>query len=427
MQNEEWRMKNGGTHMLDAVARSRQAIVELAQDLVRIPSENRPPAGAERAVQDYIRRFWDEAGIECSSFTPDEIPGFRSHPAYCELGRDYSDRPVVVARLRGKGGGRSLILSGHVDTVPVGKAEWTVDPFGGKIKDGRLHGRGSFDMKGGVAAMMMAAKAIKTQGVGLQGDLIVETVPDEEFASSNGTVAACAAGYTADAAVITEPTGLNVVVAHRGFRLAQVAVKGAIGIPVYGAEEMLNPVQHLPPILNAVDRFRRARLGVTGEDTVMITKLAANEFRPDELLTVPPECRVEVYWQIMPDEDIPDVDRAFEAAIRDACAGDAYFSTIPPEISYHLRPMPGSRVPADSGIAAALAAAAEAAGHKPGLLDGFPPNDMFVFNRYAGIPAVVFGPRGDGAHAPDEYVLVDDLITCTDVYARLALDWCGTA
>ena len=205
-----------------AIKENSDRIVGLTQDLVRIPSDHHPPKGDERAIQDYVTGFWQECGIECDVFDPTDVPEFKSHPGFYDLGRNYEGRPVVVARIRGSGGGRSLILSGHVDAVPVGKGEWLHGPYSGDVEGGKLYGRGAFDMKGGVAAMMSAARILHEMDVTLKGDLIVETVPDEEFAGANGTVAARARGYTADAAVVGEPTGLRVVAAQRGFRLAQV-------------------------------------------------------------------------------------------------------------------------------------------------------------------------------------------------------------
>lgn len=406
------------------LANNEDRVVALAQELVRRESENHPPHGNERAVQEFVSSFWEAIGVDCDVFTPDDVPDLIHHAAYRELDRRYSDRPIVVAKLAGSGGGRSLLLSGHVDVVPAA-GDWTYGPYDARIENGRLYGRGAYDMKGGVAAMMAAASLIKESGIGLKGDVILETVPDEEFAGGNGTVAARARGYSADAALIAEPTELNLVTANRGFRLAQVVIPGQTGIPVVGGE-MVNPIQHLTPLLAAIEEFRASRLPVTGEDTVMITKLAANEFRQDELLTVPPECRIEVYWQVTPEEEIAEVDQLFEQTVRSASSKDAYFADRAIEISYHLRPTPGSRVAVDAPIVVETQRAVESAvGTKPSVLTTFVPCDLFVFNRFCDIPAVVFGPRGGNAHAPDEYVLVEDLKLCTAVYAELIVRWCG--
>ncbi|MDO8588776.1 MAG: ArgE/DapE family deacylase [Armatimonadota bacterium] len=410
--------------VVPAIRDNAERLIRLTQDLVRINSENHPPDGNEGEVQRYIAAFWAKHGIEFDSFLPTDVAGFKSHPAFYDDGRDYQDRPVVVAKMPGQGGGRSLIFCGHVDTVPA-VGEWNHPPYSAVIESGRLYGRGAFDMKGGVAAMMMAAAVLREMGVRLKGDLLIETVPDEEFAGSNGSVAACARGYVADGAVIAEPTAMSVVTGHRGFRLAQVAITGKTGIEIYG-EVTMNPVEHLVPVLEGIERFRESRKPITTEDTVMITKLGANEFRRDELFTVPPECRIEVNWQLTPEEEIAEIDREFERVIRDTCASDPYFVANPPEITYHVRPMPGSRIAEDSPLVAEIKHAAEqVTGRRVETIGRFAPCDMFVFNKFAGIPALVFGPNGGGAHGPDEYVLVDDLLTCAEIYVNLAMNWCG--
>ncbi len=407
------------------VERNAGNIVDWARQLVQIESENHPPHGNEQAVQQLIVDYWKQCGIDYKIFSPAELPNLKSHPAYCEMNRDYSARPVVIASLKGSGGGKSLILSGHVDTVPAGSGDWEYPPYAAEIVSGRLYGRGAFDMKGGVAAMMMAARLLQESGVQLKGDLIVETVPDEEFAGANGTAAARAYGCSADAAIVGEPTGLRVVAAHSGFRLARVTIRGRSGISVID-EELENPVEHLVPVLKAIERFRKDRAQAVGRDSVMITKLAANEFKDDELLTTPADCRIEVYWQLQPDERIEDIDQDFEAAILGACDDDAYLMKNPPHVDYHLRAMPGSAVAPNSAIITKLCATVDSVtGAAPAVLTSFPPCDLFVFNKHCGIPAVAFGPGGGGAHAPNEYVLVDDIIRCTEIYAAFATEWCG--
>ena len=125
-------------------------------------------------------------------------------------GRQYAGRPNVAARIPGAGGGRSLILSGHIDTVPAGAEPWTRDPFGAAIEGNRLYGRGSNDMKAGIATNLFVAETLAGMGIRLAGDLTVETVVDEEFGGVNGTLAGRLMGYTADAAIISEPSFLRI-------------------------------------------------------------------------------------------------------------------------------------------------------------------------------------------------------------------------
>src|ERR1051325_1881836 len=131
-------------------------------------------------------------------------------------GRHYSHRPNVGAVRKGTGGGRSLVLSGHIDPVPAGSGPWTRLPFGGAVEGNRLYGRGSNDMKAGVASNLFVAEALSMLGVQLAGDLPFESVVDEEFGGVNGTLAGRLMGFNADAAVISEPTALRISPAQRG-------------------------------------------------------------------------------------------------------------------------------------------------------------------------------------------------------------------
>ncbi len=143
--------------------------------------------------------------------------------------RDLRNMPVLAATLRGSGKGRSLILNGHYDVVPIGLIDnWKHDPFKGEIEDEKIFGRGTNDMKGGITAMIHAVKLIKQAGVDLKGDLIIQTVPDEE-ATSMGTLSCCLKGYTADAAIIPEPTDMKVLVAVRGNLYGKITVFGRAG------------------------------------------------------------------------------------------------------------------------------------------------------------------------------------------------------
>ena len=141
-------------------------------------------------------------------------------------GHDYKDRPDVVGTLRGTGGGRSLILNGHIDTMPFDHIEeWVTHPLEPKIIDGKLYGRGAGDMKGGLCAALSALYGLQERGVKLKGDVIVESVVDEE-GGGNGTMACILRGYKADAAIISEPTELEIMPAHMGWLFYRIHVKG---------------------------------------------------------------------------------------------------------------------------------------------------------------------------------------------------------
>src|SRR5262249_10961354 len=139
-------------------------------------------------------------------------------------------RPNVVGRLQGNDKGRSLLLSGHIDTVPAGTQKWTRDPFGGQIEGNRLYGRGSNDMKAGVATNLFVLEALRELNISLTGDLLFETVIDEEFGGVTGTLAGRLRGVNADAVVLSEPSFLRICAAQRGGRIAHITLNASGGI-----------------------------------------------------------------------------------------------------------------------------------------------------------------------------------------------------
>ena len=194
-------------------------IIQVMQDLVRIPSQNTPPVGQEGACQAHIADYLRRHGLAPDVYELDKVPGLAEHPAYWP-GRDYRGRPNVSSLLPGKGGGRSLLLTGHCDTVPIGEGVWTKPPFGGEIHDGRLYGLGSLDMKGPVGAMLVLFKAVAEQNIPLRGALGFESVVDEEFGGVNGTLAGRLRQGRMDAAVIGEGTNLDIYPAAKGLLIS---------------------------------------------------------------------------------------------------------------------------------------------------------------------------------------------------------------
>ena len=199
----------------EVVDHCRYEVMQVVTDVVRIPSQNKPPVGEERAVQEYLARLPGRAGLPADLYQPDLVPGLREHPEFWP-GRDYSDRPNLSSQLKGRGGGRSLLLTGHGDTVAVGENVWNHPPFGADIQDGKLYGLGASDMKGQMAAMLVLYKAIAEQGISLRGDLAFECVVDEEEGGVNATIAGRLRDGVMDGAILPEATGLDIYPAITG-------------------------------------------------------------------------------------------------------------------------------------------------------------------------------------------------------------------
>ena len=215
--------------LLRHVEDHREHLISLTRTLIRLDSQNTPPIGAERACQFWLADRLRACGLQPELYDLGDVPGLHEHPLYQE-GREYRDRPNLAARRKGSGGGRSLLLSGHIDTVPRGTQHWTRDALGAEIEGNLLFGRGSNDMKAGIATNLFVMECVANLQLPLSGDLLFESVVDEEFGGSNGTLAGRLRGYNADAAILSEPSSLRVCPAQRGGRIVHITFRAAGGV-----------------------------------------------------------------------------------------------------------------------------------------------------------------------------------------------------
>lgn len=422
--------------LLDYVDSHAGELVSILQDLVRIPSENTPPTGAEGRCQRHLAAQLSALGCDPITYTLDEVSGLTEHPLY-RAGRIYQDRPNLAATLKGSGNGRSLLLSGHIDTVPKGSLPWSRDPFGAAIEGNRLYGRGANDMKGGVATNLFVFRALRDLEVSLGGDLLFETVIDEEFGGVNGTLAGRVKGIRADAVVLSEPSFLRVCPAQRGGRIAHVTLRSAGGI-LPDKEHSAGTVEQLQFFLERIGEFAaRRRAGVQIHDLyrdqpdpvpVTITKIITSPWGTTEPITVPEECRIEISWQAMPGETMESIDREFLEWIGSLSqiAGSPF--ARPPQVEFPSRWLPGSAIPRTSPLVTELAACAERIlGQAPAVAGIEGPCDMYVFHTVAKTPAVLWGARGGNTHGADEYVEIDSLLAAARVLLVFTCEWCGSS
>jgi acetylornithine deacetylase len=415
--------------LLDYVDARRGRLIEIIGDLVRIPSENTPPTGAERACQEHLERLLRRIRWEPLLYELDSVPGLREHPLWW-AGRDYRGRPNLGARRKGANGGRSLVLSGHIDTVPRGTQDWTRNAFGGAVEGNRLYGRGSNDMKGGIGTNLFVLEALEDLDVRLAGDLVFESVIDEEFGGVNGTLAGRLMGFNGDAAVISEPSFLRVCPGQRGGRTAHITLTAPGGILTGGAMPP-GTIEQLTHFLNEVQRFAAQRRGNAGAHIlyhghtdpvpVSITKIFTAPWGTREPITIPETCKVEMYWQLMPGEEQAEVEREFFAWL------DSVFP-VRPNVEFPIRWMPGSAIsPSDPLVTELSAAARRAAGEAPPVAGIEGPCDMYVFHQAFGIPAVLWGARGGNTHAADEYLDIDSAVAAAKALLLFVCRWCGVA
>jgi len=414
----------------------RDRLVEIIQDLVRIPSENMPPVGNEEDAQKYAADYLKKQGLETELYYFRDVKGLKDHPLYFS-GRDYSNRPNVDARRKGKGGGRSLVLSGHMDTVPKGTQPWTRDPFGGKVEGNLLYGRGSNDMKGGVGTNLFMTEALRELGVELNGDLIIETVSDEEFGGVNGTIAGRLKGYNGDAAIIPEPTFLRICPSQRGGRTVHITLSSTGGVLPEGKfpTGVIDPIRYFLVKMQdfAEQRKRTApshELYANSVDPVpvSVTKLTTGPWGTKEPITIPETCQIEMYWQIMPGEKQSDIEREFHEWFEGIVKAAPELFPTEPQIDFPIRWLPGSAISKSEPLVTELAECAGNVLGRQDLVQGFDaPCDMYIFHQAYGIPAVLWGPRGGNTHAADEYVEIDSVVAAAKAQLQFVCQWCGVA
>ncbi len=325
-------------------------------------------------------------------------------------------RPNVLARIGGGHGGRSLILNGHLDTVGV--AGMTHAPFSPEERDGKLYGRGSCDMKAGVAAM--CAAALRAAASGLGGEVIITAVVDEEWESA-GTRTILELGVTAHAAIVTEPTRLAICPAHRGFSWADVRVAGRAA---HGSRYDIgvDAVTHAALLLAELDQYQRDVLPNITHPLLGRASFHAGPIASDGTLSsYPAWCNVGLERRTLPGEDGAHFVHEIEAAIARVAARTPHFSA---KVTPGLIQQPND-VSADHPVVTGLSAAALAVGHTAPI-EGLSCWTDAALLTAAGIPAICFGPGDIGlAHAAEEYVPVNEINTATEVLTRFIVDWCG--
>src|SRR5262245_7937715 len=229
----------------------RRSIVSLAQALCRVDSVPMPPDGHETRAQRVLRDALKPYRLDVEMYDTGFLE--RSRHPYVRRDRHYAGRHNLIARLPGTGRGRSLLLSGHIDTVPVGRSPWRLSPWSGRSARGRLHGRGSWDMKAGLAAQFAVAMALRRAGHRLGGDLLCESVIDEEFAGCGGTLAGRLRGDLADACAIAEGTNYAVVRATRGGHFFDLVCRAGDPMAYFSKAEVVSPAVPTGRLLGWID------------------------------------------------------------------------------------------------------------------------------------------------------------------------------
>lgn len=377
-------------------------------DLVATDSVNPTlvPGGAgEAAIARVTARHMREAGLDVVHYEAEAEP----------------DRPSVVGRLRGAGGGRHLMLNAHCDTVGV---EGMADPFAATVRDGRLYGRGSYDMKGALAACIEAARLLRDAGARLAGDLLVAAVADEEYASL-GTADLLARRERGelhfDAAIITEPTSLDLCVAHRGFTWIEITTRGRAA---HGSRyrDGVDANLRMGRILHRLEGLVADLIAQPGHPLLGPPSLHAALLEGGTgISTYAPQCTLRVERRTVPPETQESVEGEI-ARLLDALRAEDPSLEVEWRTFFHREPF---ETTPDAPIAACVSRAARnVLGQLPAVVGDSPWMDS-ALTQAAGVDSVVIGPHGAGAHADVEWVDLDSCARLSEILAGAALDYCG--
>jgi len=391
-------------------------LLQLTSDLIAVDSQI-PPHGDERAIVALLRE----------TLGPDDFDELR-------VVAPEPSRPSLAARLRGTGGGRTLMLNGHIDTKPVGEAwdRWRTDPFTATVVDGNLYGLGANDMKGAVAAMVMAARAVRASGAPLRGDLVLGLIADEEAGAQMGSKYLAPQLRDIDAVLIGEPSGWThdwqgIHLVSRGVCAFRIVVRGT---------QMHSSLSDRLPSANAALKLADLMSRMGDELTISFTPHPLGGVGPTLNVgvlvqggtyfgVVPGRAEFACDLRTVPGQTRDDVATALEAWLSSRRASD-------PELDVELRFEPGlewipwSEMPDDHPLVASTRAAArEVLGEEPPL-SVFPGTTDAPWYSAAGIPTLPsFGPGMlTSAHGPNEYVSISSLHQAARMYARIALDFC---
>ena len=427
----------------DWISANEESLVELVRSLVRFdttsvdlsPGSTRTE-NEEAALQAFVGERLAGLGAEVDQWEPDAAE-FAGHPMMPPW-HHWRNRPLTVGFLRGAGGGRSLVVNGHIDVVAPGDG-WSSPPFAADVRDGRIYGRGACDMKGGVGAALFALEAVRACGGALAGDVVFETVPDEETCAM-GTIAAIARGYSGDAGLVPEPTRNNLWIATRGLLHGTLNVPGRsahaeMNQPPWQEGGGVNAIQKTARVLVALNRLsddwagreskRHPLLGTPG---IHPTGIRGGTF----ISNVPESCELDLNTTYLPaeadEQGYGSVPRGeIKRAVEEAAAADDWLAARPPTWSWFTDYPPSEIDPGSPIIGVARGVGQElGVDVRPEGIDTT--YDGALLTLFARTPSPAFGP-GDlsRAHAPDEWVGIDELVLSARLYARAIVAWCGEA
>jgi acetylornithine deacetylase len=413
--------------VLETVDTSRERSIAFLQQMIAIPSVT----GDEARIQKFLADYMTKLGLKVDMWETN-WETLKKHPAYRPVDRGYEGRPNIVATLKGTGGGRSLLLNGHTDVIPVAGGTWSDEPWSGKIKNGRIYGRGSADMKSGVASHIMAVECLRAAGTKPKGDVHINIVVDEEV-SGHGTLDTVIRGYKADAGISGETSGLAVQPACIGRIWFEIEIHGKPA-GIQKRYEGVSGIELGYKIVKAVADLEAKRVATVTHplypnalDTLpcIIGSFSAGNYPS----AFPANAVLRGSIGTVPGEDHEGVKQSLVQQIAQAAQQDPWMKLHPPKVRFVGYDAQASEIPRNHPIVETVCKNyKEITGHDPEVSGRQGAADTRFLNQYANTPTVIFGPGSTAVmHADDEYVSIDDYMTAIKVMALSICDWCGVA
>jgi len=426
--------------VLDLIDAQQQEVVDFLRELLAFktitPDEEVVEHDEFIRHQEFVKASLGKIGFGDFDIWEVDVAELEHRPGLGVVSdRDLRNMPVLVGRLPGAGKGKSLILNGHYDVVPLGLVEnWKRDPWSGEIVDGRIYGRGTNDMKGGIAAMIKAVDFIRRAGLALEGDVLVQTVPEEE-ATCMGTLSACQRGYKADAAIITEPTNMKIGTAVRGHMGGTVTVRGRAGHaeqpqPHFSEGGAVNAISKAMRVLRgmeeATEQWRTQpdkQHPLVPPDHIIPTVIHGGEWT----VTYPEEVTIRFDCMFVP--GTVNKRAEIEAKLAAVAANDPWLLANPPELHIGEGPKQewwyAAEISEDEPIVRATKEALADMGIEPELMGFGTLTDCIHLINYSQVPTINLGPDIETAHMADEFVTVEQLIELTKALALTIMRWSG--
>ncbi|HKB82540.1 MAG TPA: ArgE/DapE family deacylase [Burkholderiales bacterium] len=413
--------------LLAAVENLQRDMVELATALVRFPSLNGDEAGA----QDFMEGLFRGMGLKTERFEvrDADLKDLRGYSP--SVGQWERHDNVVAIHHPNKSGGRSLILNGHIDVVPIGAEElWSSPPFDPVVRDGRLYGRGSGDMKAGIAAYVTAYNALKSIGLQPAAPVFMQSVVEEEC-TGNGALACLHRGYRADAAIIPEPFGHSILSAQVGVMWLSVEVFGkpahvlnaAQGInAIEAAFALWRGLQSLEADWNKPGNRHPAFAHLDHPIRFNLGRINGGEWAS----SVPTRCVIELRCGFYPGVPAAQARAAIEARLAETIKRDPALAGITHRVRYAGFQAEGFVLDATAPLLTALAAAhAQVMNTDADWFASSATTDARAFNLYGSIPATCYGPEAQNIHGIDESVSIESTLRVAQVLALFMARWCG--